>query len=175
VPAPFNARLTWIDFISHSSSFLSNKDSSFIIPYTYDIVSVPRLTSTLNMTRFVAFVVVVLAALLAASIPAASAARLCTLKQAAMNPNNLKIKTLQGTVLKEYDESTTPAMKGNDCVELWCREMCTQDEKCKAFAYLAISGGSTTCTLYSKARSGLAQCNNGKCTSEYGVCKGKWN
>ncbi len=127
------------------------------------------------MARFIALLVTLFAALLAAGIPAASAERLCTLKQANAKMNSLKINTLKGTVLKQYDESTTPAMKGNVCVELWCRSMCQQDEKCRGFAYLAISEGKTTCTLYSKARSGLAQCNNGKCTSEYGTCNGKWN
>ena len=129
---------------------------------------------TPNMARVLALIIATLFALFAASIPAASAARLCTLNQANANSNNLKIKTMQGKVLEQFDESNTPAMQGNSCVELWCRNQCQQNEKCRGFAYLAISEGKTTCTLYSNAKRGSAQCINGKCTSEFGVCKGRW-
>lgn len=96
--------------------------------------------------------------------------RVCTMQNA--NVKNGRIKTYSGKVVKEFNENDTPAMQGNDCVKMWCRAQCEQDRKCKKFAYLAIRGGDTTCTLYSSAKSKNERCPGNVCDSEFGKCTG---
>lgn len=109
---------------------------------------------------------------LALATTQARAARICSMKNAEVSKG--KIKTYNGSVLKMWDESDTPAMQGNDCVSLWCREQCNQDPKCKKWAYLAVRGGKTTCTLYKNAKSKNSSCPGNVCASEYGSCKGSY-
>lgn len=103
----------------------------------------------------------------------AEASRVCTMQNA--NVDKRRIKTYSGKIIEQWDEEDTPAMQGNECVSLWCRAQCDQNEKCKRWAYLAVRGGKTTCTLYSNAKTKNAACSGNVCDSEYGKCTGKYD
>lgn len=115
--------------------------------------------------------ILLLLCLVAVTVRQAMAMKICTM-QPDYNSGDGKIKTYQGKIVKQFDEADTPAMQGNDCVELWCRAQCENERKCKKFAYLAILGGKTTCTLYSSAKIKNVACPRNKCDSEYGKCRG---
>jgi hypothetical protein len=110
----------------------------------------------------------------ALAVSQALAARVCTMENAEVDRRG-RIKTYSGNIIEQFDEASTPAMQGNDCVELWCRSQCNQKSNCKNWAYLAIRGGKTTCTLYSKAKSKSVSCPGNVCASEYGKCKGSYD
>ena len=129
-------------------------------------------TSTTMISSAMMKVILVVACTLALAVPQALAARICTMKNAEVERG--KIKTYSGNIIEQFDEDSTPAMQGNECVELWCRSKCDQKSNCKNWAYLAIRGGKTTCTLYSKARSKTVSCPGNVCASEYGKCKGSY-
>lgn len=111
--------------------------------------------------------------LVAVTVRQAMAMKICTLQPDYPGSDN-KVKTYQGKIVKQFDEAETPAMQGNECVELWCRAQCENESKCKKYAYLAMQNGKTTCTLYSSAKIKNVRCL-GKCDSEYGKCKGSMN
>lgn len=102
-----------------------------------------------------------------------AAARVCTMKNAHVIKEG-KIKSYSGKIIKRWDESDTPAMQDNPCISLWCRSQCDNMQACKNWAYLAVRGGNTTCTLYSNAKSKDVNCPGNVCASEYGKCKGKY-
>ena len=110
--------------------------------------------------------------ILGLAVTQAWAARICTMQNAGVDKG--KIKTYNGKIIKEFDEASTPAMQGNPCVELWCREQCNQESKCKKWAYFAVRGGKTTCTLYTNAKSKKMACPGNVCASEYGSCRGSY-
>lgn len=118
-------------------------------------------------------VILVVVCTLALAVPQTLAARICTMQNAEVDKKG-RIKTYSGDVIEEFDEASTPAMQGNECVKLWCRSQCNQKSNCKNWAYLAIRGGKTTCTLYSKGRSKKVACPGNVCSSEYGKCKGSY-
>jgi hypothetical protein len=74
-------------------------------------------------------------------------------------------------------EGSSSKMEGEDFYtepESWCQNQCGGDNECKGYAFLAVSGGKTTCTLYRDVTSdqSMAMCNSFKCNSTFGFCNG---
>ena len=90
---------------------------------------------------------------------------------------DLKIKTLAGSELKKFTEGSSKEMEEEDFYlepETWCQNQCENESECKGYAFLAISGGKTTCTLYGAVTSdqSTAKCRSFKCNSTFGFCNG---
>ncbi len=157
-------------FTTPNPSFIRHQMHPFIVTIPLDFLMQNYSNAHIH-SKTMYKPVLLLLCLVALTIRQAMAMKICSM-QPDYPGNDRKVKTYQGTIVKQFDEADTPAMQGNDCVTLWCRAQCENDSKCKKFSYLAMQNGRTTCTLYSKANVKNVKWE-GKGDLGYGKCRGE--
>eukprot|EP00889_Picochlorum_renovo_P000479 jgi/Picre1/27509/NNA_000476.t1 len=102
--------------------------------------------------------ILLLLCLVAVTVRQAMAMKICTMKPD-YNSGDGKVKTYQGKIVKQFDEADTPAMQGNDCVELWCRHSAKMKENARNLRIWQslVEKQPALCTRALKSRTSLAQ------------------